>query len=58
LATGAVQNGYEQNARTEYHIKVSDMSEQEWALFIDTSEAVNRCFSFKENHKFKSKTEA
>jgi len=34
-AAGAVQSGYEQGAVSENYVKVSDMSEKEWALFID-----------------------
>jgi len=34
-AAGAVQTGHEQGAVTENYVKVSDMSEQEWALFIE-----------------------
>lgn len=34
-AAGAVQSGHEQGAVTGNYVKVSDMSEQEWALFIE-----------------------
>jgi len=34
-AAGAVQSGYEQGAVTGNYVKVSDMSEQEWNLFIE-----------------------
>lgn len=39
-AAGAVQSGYEQGAVTGNYVKVSDMSEQEWALFIEYFQAL------------------